>query len=201
MKVIDRDRIHLAKGSHSGSIPEEPDCEVCFFEAYNLLTLPPGLANPIITDKRPPDVSLVLHRFGMRLNDVLPDDRRQTLKVYLPNGRSSLAGTVSDGLDDVRRWMAADWAVRTATPAWLDAAGQPEAAARLRALGPIVDRTTYEAAWTVVRPVRDEMRELRNARFAELRARYAAAAADAVADAVAAADADAAADAVADAAA
>jgi hypothetical protein len=118
--------IVLARGSHPGQDCADP--ERCLFEWYN------WLARQQHTDDCPPGVSRVLHRFGMRLNDALPDDDRQALAVYLPNGTSPLAGTAHDGRDRTRAYIAADWAIRTALPLWLSAAGSAADAHTLEAL-------------------------------------------------------------------
>src|SRR6266508_4164126 len=184
---IDIDSLVLYSGSHTaGPPPGTPGCKMCLFEAYNAIITPPD-APQQITDERPPDMSPVLHRMGMRLNDALPDDKRQKLKRFLPRGgHSPLAGTSDDGLDGQRGWLATDWVLRTATPLWLDAADQPEWASRLRELGPTTDQDSYDAAWSVAREIRDEARTLRGERLKKLRTKALAAAAAAV-DAAAAA--------------
>src|SRR6266545_6820347 len=100
---IDLDTLVLYSGSHTGGPPPgTPGCKMCLFEAYNAIQSPPD-APQQITDERPPDMSPVLHRMGMRLNDALPDDKRQKLKRFLPRGgHSPLAGTRDDGLDGQR---------------------------------------------------------------------------------------------------
>ena len=135
MISLDVATITLAKGQHE-------TCEdgMCLFEAYNQITRREQ------TDACPPGVSPVLHIYGMRLNDVLPDDRRQELKRYLPNGTDVLAGTAGDGLDGVRAWMALDWLIRVYAPAWLDLAGLAGEASALRNLAPVTDSATAEAA-------------------------------------------------------
>ncbi len=183
---IDLDTLVLYSGSHTGGPPPgTPGCEMCLFEAYNAIQSPPD-APQQITDRRPPDMSPVLHRMGMRLNDALPDDKRQKLKRFLPRGgHSPLAGTSDDGLDGQRGWLATDWVLRTATPLWLDAADQPEWASRLRELGPTTDQDSYYAAWSVARETRDEARTLRGERLKKLRTKALVAAAVAAVDAVA----------------
>jgi regulator of protease activity HflC (stomatin/prohibitin superfamily) len=104
------------------------DGEGCLFEWFNWITTGKS------TDDRPLDVSPVLHQFGMHLNDLLPDDKRQELVRFLPNGTSPLAGTYGDGRDSVRGYMALDWLIRTYAPAWLDLAGLTAHAATLRDL-------------------------------------------------------------------
>jgi hypothetical protein len=137
---IDHATITLAKGQHDDACVNP---QRCLFEWYNWLTRDQH------TDECPPDVSPVLHRFGMELNDCLPDDRRQELVRYLPNGTSPLAGTRGDGKDEARSYLALDWLVRTYLPAFLDVAGQDSVT--VRSLGPIVDMASAEAAGPVVR--------------------------------------------------
>ncbi len=141
--TIDVDSIVLAKGSHDGGC-ENP--ERCLFEWFN------WLARREHTDDCPPDVSRVLHTFGMRLNDVLPDDRRQELKALLPrpDRPSPLAGT-RYRLDVTRSYMALDWLIRTWTPTWLDLAGLTDEATALRNLRRIVDLVAAQQAGPVVR--------------------------------------------------
>ena len=138
--------IILAKGSHSGDCA---DPQRCLFEWYNWLTRQQH------TDDRPPGVSSILHRFGMSLNDLLPDDTRQQLTRFLPNGADRLAGTASDGKDETRGYLALDWLIRVYLPAWLDLAGLGEAAL-LRALAPVADLDAARAAGLVVRSARDK---------------------------------------------
>ena len=137
------DTITLYKGGHEPA--ECADGKRCLFEWYNHLTRGQD------TDSCPPGVSPVLHTFGMRLNDVLPDDRRQELKFVLPNGDDPLAGTASDGLDETRGYLALDWLIRTWTPAWLDLAGLTEEATALRDLRRIADLLAAQSAGQVVR--------------------------------------------------
>src|SRR6266498_3757745 len=182
---IDIDTLVLYSSSHTaGPPPGTPGCKMCLFEAYNAIITPPD-APQQITDERPPDMSPVLHRMGMRLNDALPDDKRQKLKRFLPRGgHSPLAGTRDDGLDGQRGRLATDWVLRTATPLWLDAADQPEWASRLRELGPTTDQDSYDAAWSVARDIRAEARTLRGERLKKLPTKALVAAVAAVAAAV-----------------
>ena len=106
--TTDLTAITLAKGDHDG------DCdnpERCLFEWYNWLTRQQH------TDSCPPGVSPVLCAYGVRLNDCLPDDRRQELRRFLPNGDDRLAGTAGDGKDETRSLIALDWLIRTYLPA------------------------------------------------------------------------------------
>ena len=140
------DTITLAKGSHDGDCD---DPERCFFEWYNWLTRAKH------TDDCPPGVSPVLHQFAIKLNDLLPDDRRQQLKQYLPHdGTNPLSGTAGDGLDETRGYLALDWLIRTYTPAFLDLAGLTEEATALRDLRRIADLVAAQNAGPVVRETR-----------------------------------------------
>jgi hypothetical protein len=145
--MTDLAAITLAKGSH------QADCDNpqrCLFEWYN------WIARRRHTDACPPDVSPVLHVYGMRLNDALPDDRRQELKRYLPNGVSALAGTAGDGRDETRSLMALDWLIRTYAPAWLDLAGLGAEAAALRGHGRIGGLAAAQSVRRHVLAARDQ---------------------------------------------
>jgi hypothetical protein len=139
--TTDLTAITLAKGGHDGDC-ENP--ERCLFEWYNWLTRQQH------TDSCPPGVSPVLHVYGMRLNDCLPDDRRQELKRFLPNGADRLAGTAGDGKDETRSLIALDWLIRIFLPAWLDLARLDDAAAAVRALSRIDGMDAAQLAGPVV---------------------------------------------------
>ena len=174
--MTDLTSLTLYKGAH----PDE-DCgdpHRCLFEAYNWITRAKH------TDKCPPGVSPVLHQYGMNLNDLLPDDRRQELKRFLPNGTDRLAGTATDGKDETRGYIALDWLIRTYTPAWLDLAGLTAEAAALRDLRRIADLVAAQAAGPVVK---DASKKAAAARAAAWAAAWAAAGAAAWATAWAAA--------------
>ena len=136
MTTIDIGTLTLARGGHGCDDPE-----MCFFEAYNLAH------RDVKTEECPPDVSPVLHVYGMRLNDTLPDSRRQELIPLIP----LLPGTAGDGLDGARSYMALDWLVRVYTPAWLGLAGLSAEADGLRSLRRIVDLASADAAVPAVR--------------------------------------------------
>ena len=155
----------------------------------------------------PKCTSPVLASLLRRFNDVADDELRQRLKPYLPKA----VGTAGDGYDELRGWMTADWALRTAVPTWLDLAGVTESAKALREL-PEINAETYEQHYALISKVRRETWKRRQAwreklkqeitaKLKEKGIKAAAAAADAdavaVAAAAAAADADAVADAVA----
>ena len=185
VRPIDLDTLVLHSGGHNPP-PDDSLGEAC------LLEVAAWMAGEPWTDS-PQCVCPVLAAFGRRLNDVLPHDRRQELKRFLP----AMLGTAGDGLMDVRRFMAADWAVRTAAPLWLDAADQPARAATLRALPAIVDWETLRSARPVMRRMADELWAVRRAKLAELRAKAPVAVAAGVAAGVAVAVAAGAADAAA----
>ena len=119
-RPIDLDTIHLGEGAHQPN----NDGQWCLLEAVA------WVAGETWTDS-PQCVCPVLAGFGRRLNDLLPDNRRQELRPFIP----AMVGTAGDGHQATRRFMALDWSLRTATPLWMDAADQPEAAARLREIG------------------------------------------------------------------
>jgi hypothetical protein len=156
-------QITLAKGDH-----QSPDAGLCVVEAAA------WIAGEEHSD-HPACVCPVVASFARRLNDRLPDDRRQALVPLIP----LLVGTAgSTALRRRRAYRCADWAVREVAPRALRAAGLDEQAARLEALAPITDGATARAATTV-------------ARAAAAAAYAAAAAADATAAYAAAAAADA----------
>jgi hypothetical protein len=188
--------IKLSRGSHAiGKTDDCGDQERCLFEAYNWLT------RERHTDDRPAGVSWLLYRLGMRINDMLPDDKRQALVRFLPNGDDRLAGTADDGQDKRRAWMVTDWLTHTWAPLWLDAAGMETEATVMRELGPITDPASADLALPVIQGVRkrawERRREVIDNLNRDVRIRVAAAAAVAAAVAAAAADAAAAAAAVA----
>jgi hypothetical protein len=146
--TTDNPTIHLAKGAGHNCA----DGEGCLFEWFNYLT------NGASIDTRPAGVSPVLHRFGIALNDALPDNKRQELARYLPNGTSPLAGTENDGKDETRGWLAADWLIRTYLPEWLDLAGLTSHAVAVRGLPPVTDQTAAQDALPVIDAARSAAR-------------------------------------------
>jgi hypothetical protein len=114
-----------------------PDDGLCLLEAAAYV------AGEEHTDQ-PVCVSPILGAFGRKLNDRLP-------------------GTVGDGLDEARGYLALDWLVRTYTPAWLELAGLSVEAAELRALRRIVDLATAQEAGPVVRAGAEKARAVQAA--------------------------------------
>jgi hypothetical protein len=139
----DLDAVHLGKGAHRNR-----QDGVCLLEAVA------WYAGRDHSDA-PPCVSPVLRAFGTNLNDVLPDDRRQTLRPLIP----ILVGTAGDGHDKTRSYMALDWLIRTYTPTWLDLAGLTAEATALRDLRRIVDLVAAQQAGPVVRVARAAARD------------------------------------------
>ena len=87
-------------------------------------------------------VSVVLREPLVKLNDGLDDAWRQKLLPFVPR----ILGTMDDGKDEARRWLATDWLLRVHTPAWLDAGGMTEIAADIRALPKVCDLASLRAA-------------------------------------------------------
>ena len=150
--TLNLDTLKLAVGKHNNR-----DTGVCLLEATAWFAGEPNTDHPKC-------VSAYLGAYGRALNDRLSDENRQKLIPFIPR----LVGTANDGKDDIRQWMAADWAIRVATPRYLDAANMPDEAALLRALPPIVDRATADAARSTARGVRDAAWAARAAARADL---------------------------------
>jgi NADH dehydrogenase/NADH:ubiquinone oxidoreductase subunit G len=182
--------LRLAPGSHA-----DRDQGVCLMEAVA------WFAGERHSDA-PACVSPYLRQFGIALNDRADDARRQLLVRFVP----LVVGTAGDGLDDARRWIGADHAIRVSAPRWLDRAGLADHAAALRALPPITDEAACKSSRVAARAAQKAAYVRRDQALAPLRATVAAAvakvlkdkpvavaaAADAAADAAAAVAADAA---------
>ena len=125
VRNIDIDALVLKASSHASF-----DDGACLLEAVAYI------AGEAWSD-HPQCVSPVLAAFGRNWNDGMrSDDERASLKPYIP----LLIGTAGDAAADERRaWMATDWLVRVATPAWLRLAGLIEHADTLAALQPITN--------------------------------------------------------------
>jgi hypothetical protein len=217
---LGKPEITLYRGGHDAPQPGTPvtECKACLMEAVVLFRFSrPDDAGiwrwrGSVADwtDHPDQVSPYLAGFGRVLNDRLDDVSRQQLLGLEP----MLQDTAADGLDQRRRWMAADHCVRVLAPKWLSQAGLTGHATALRELPPIADGDSYRAAYPVVQAARDAAWQLRRQQLEAIRATVrealgdrpdavadaaavAAAAAVAVAVAVAAAAADAAAVAVA----
>ena len=138
--------IRLDRGGHDG-----PDSGHCLLEVVSMFAKEPFGDSPKC-------VSPYLRSFGIRLNDIASDEQRQDLRRFIP----MLPGTAGDGLDERRRWLAADHVIRVSAPRWLDAAGLTGHAATLRALAPITDRGSWRASQVKVRAARDAAYQLRS---------------------------------------
>ena len=138
--IINLDTLTLKSGGHDNFAEGS-----CLLEAVSYIAGEPWSDHPAC-------VSPVLGAYGRRLNDRLNNEDRQKLKPFIPR----LIGTAGDGQDEARGYLAADWAIRVVTPRWLDAAGLTVPAAELRALQPIVDAQTAEAAEEPARQARAE---------------------------------------------
>lgn len=103
------DQLILDSGSHSpAELIEKWNKTACVMEAASYIAGEPWSDSPKC-------VSPVLTSFGIRLNDSLPEDKRQLLKPFIPD----LIGTRDDGLDDARRDMARRWLMAEWLPKWL----------------------------------------------------------------------------------
>lgn len=118
MSIVSIDSIELKSGSHGGR-----EAGVCLLEAVAWVAGEPHTDHPACACP-------ILATFGRQLNDVLPDEKRQRLRTFIPR----IVGTADDGRSQERGLAAADWLIRTYTPRWLDAAGLHDAAQRVRSL-------------------------------------------------------------------
>ena len=165
--------LSLAHGNHA-----EQDKKWCALEAVAFLAGEPH-------SDAPKCACPVLARFVIRLNDRWNDNRRQQLKPYLP----MLLGTRGGPELELRRaYIAADWATRELLPMIFEAGPKlADWAPKLRALAPVVDKKTADAARDLAREARKAAADAYAAAYAADAAAYAAyaAAADAAADAAA----------------
>lgn len=129
----------LDRGGH-----QNPAEGLCFMEAV-------AYTHDLTHTDDPNYVSPLLGEVGRRLNDLLPDDSRQRLVPLI----RVLPGTVDDGHDEARSYMALDWFVRVWLPTWLELSPECQViAAKVRGLGPVVDFTSAAEAQPVVRAAR-----------------------------------------------
>lgn len=148
--AIDRERfaaldtIRLKRGEHAS-----PEDGLCVMEAAAWVAGEPHSDHPDC-------VSPVLGAFMRRWNDDLDDEGRQKLKPFILRA----VGTGGDGQDEARGWLALDWLVRVHLPAWLGLAGFADEAGALRALLPLRDEDSLDAArWTLCGTLRGTLRE------------------------------------------
>jgi hypothetical protein len=109
---------------------------VCLLEAVAREAKEPHSDNPQC-------VCPVIAAYGRILNDIMPDGQRQRLIPFIPR---LLASRSTRAVEQKRAYLAADYAVRLFTPLALDVHGLKKEAAALRALTPITDKETAEAA-------------------------------------------------------
>jgi hypothetical protein len=154
--VIDLKRLEAVKdikstiGGHSAPGPDEAPGAFCAMERFAYIT---GQA---WTD-HPANCSLVVGAFIRRWNDGTDQDTRDRLDKWIVDNADRLTQTAGDGLDKARGYLAADYAMRTVMPIWLDVAGATDAAQAVRELAPIVDRDTAYASTATTRPLRDDL--------------------------------------------
>ena len=101
------ERLPLLRGKHRSRAEGQCAMELVSYLAGEPWSDAPACACPILT------------AFVVRYNDNSDDEQRQLLKPFLP----ALIGTRGDGKSELRAWLALDWFVREAMPAWLDLAG------------------------------------------------------------------------------
>ena len=153
--TLDLDTLVLRSGAHTS-----PSDGVSLMEAVSALAGEPW-------SNRPSCTSPVIAAYARSLNDWLPDDARQRLKVYIPR----LVGTAAPDLELRRAFACADAAVRVFAPLAFAAAGLVEEAAKLGALAPVdresAARSAAESAAESMRSAADSARSAaRSARSA-----------------------------------
>jgi hypothetical protein len=133
--------LSLKAGSHS------PDSTFCVMEAVAFV------AGEAWSD-HPQCACPVISAFLRSWNDGLPSDaeRNRLLKELIP----SLVGTRNQAVERKRSLMAADWLIRTHTPAWLRLAGLIAQAERLEALPEITDMAQYPSLKGPIEAVRQD---------------------------------------------
>jgi hypothetical protein len=103
----------------------------------------------------------VISTFLRAWNDTLPDDERTPLLADLI---PRIVGTRSTKEIEIRRsTMAADWLIRTYTPAWLRLAKLDAQAAQLESLPDIADFTSCPSLMPVLNAVRSDAAAARDA--------------------------------------
>ena len=133
------ENLQLGRGAHSSRKDG-----ACALEAASWLAGEKFSDHPIC-------VSRVLGAFVRRFNDLLDDEGRQKIKPFIPRLLNTAA---SEEVEQARGWLAADWSVRHAAPAWLELAGLKEQAEALRSL-PEITRASYESAKAPIRAARE----------------------------------------------
>lgn len=143
---IDIEKIKLYASNHTKPATLDESAQACAMEWVSVLAGEPWSDSPECACP-------VIAAFVRRFNDGIKDDDRRTelLRPILPlllNTRSTRA------VQERRAYLAADWAVRVVSPAWLSFAGLDVLAAELAGVAPIVDCATAVTARDVARKVR-----------------------------------------------
>ena len=112
------DSLDLLNGGHD---PKDAGKAMCVMEAAAWIAGEPHTDHPQC-------VSPVLTSYMIRLNDRWDDEKRQTLKPYIPR----LIGTAGDGQDEARLRIARTALLVDALPAWLVLAGMDDEAEQVR---------------------------------------------------------------------
>ncbi len=134
------DHIRLARGAH-----QTPEQGTCLLEAVAYVAGEPHSDHPEC-------VCPVLAAFGRAWNDALDDDSRNRILAPFV---CRLVGTRSTAeVQDARAFMAADWAVRTFTPAWLRRAGLDADAVELEQLPELTSTELCRAAMPIISKAR-----------------------------------------------
>ena len=135
------DRITLKYGAHQAPEPgNEADAAMCAMEAAAYIAGEPW-------SDQPQCVCPVIASFLRSWNDGIGEDATRT-RLLLPLVALSIGTRSSDDVQDRRAFMAADWAVRTFTPAWLRLAGLTGHADALAGLPELTTIEAFDAART-----------------------------------------------------
>ena len=130
----------------------------------------------------PECASLVIAAFMRNWNDSLRSDEDRT-RLLLPLVPKLVGTRGSEALEHRRSLMAADWLVRTHTPAWLRLAGLTKQAESLEALPEITSMAQVPSIRGPLEAVRQDADDARDAAWAAAWAAATAAARDAARDA------------------
>jgi hypothetical protein len=155
MRTLDIEAIQLKTGSHGSA-----DAGMCVMEAVAYIAGEPFSDHPQCA-------SPVISAFLRSYNDSVSDEVRQTLKQYIPR----LIGTAgSPELEEGRALIAADWLVRTHTPAWLRLAGLTTQADALSSLPEITSMAQVPSIWGPLEAARKDAAAARDAAWDAARA-------------------------------
>ena len=133
--------LFLKRGCH-----ESPDEGMCLMESVAYV------AGEEHSD-RPKCSSPILAAIGRGLNDRFDDDERQLLAPLIHRLVGSRA---NPEIERKRAYAMADTAIREIAPMGLDAVKWTDLADRMRAIAPIVDMSSAQAALAICREIRSE---------------------------------------------